>query len=87
VKKNLFAKESKRQANVYVFAILAHREKPTINPLNLDQWEFWVLPTKALNDRKRSQHSITIRSLGKLCGQRVKYENLITAVSHAATLN
>lgn len=55
-----------RQADVYVFALLAHLEKGTIDPLDLDQWEFFVLPTEVLNERKRSQHSITLRSLERM---------------------
>lgn len=41
--------EYKRQADVYVFALLAHRDKTTIDPMNLDQWRFYVLSTAVLN--------------------------------------
>ena len=51
-----FATESKRQADIYVFALLAHREKNTIDPLDLDQWEFYVVPTSALDAHNGSQH-------------------------------
>ena len=63
------SRESKRQADVYVFALLAHTDKTTIDPFNLDQWRFYVLPTAALDGRTRSQHSITLRSLEKLGGE------------------
>jgi hypothetical protein len=62
-KTGAFAKESKRQADIYVFALLAHREKETIDPLNLDQWEFYVLPTSALDDFTGCRHSITLKTL------------------------
>ncbi len=52
-----------RHADVYIFALLAHKEKRTVNPLDLDQWQFWVVPTSWLNDRMRSQESITLVSL------------------------
>lgn len=81
---NLQSKESKRQADAYIFAVLAHKDKLTVNPLNLDQWEFWVLSTKALNERKRSQHSITIRSLEKLCGHPVRFRELGSIVANVA---
>jgi hypothetical protein len=36
-------KTPKRQANVYVFALLAHKlPKQGVDPLNLDQWRFYV---------------------------------------------
>lgn len=37
---NLQELVSKRQARVYVFALLAYKEKSSIDPLNLDQWQF-----------------------------------------------
>ena len=46
-----------------VFALLAHTDKATVDPLNLDQWVFYVLPTAVLDGRTRSQHSITLRTL------------------------
>jgi hypothetical protein len=58
--------ESKRQADVYVFAVLYHQDKATLNPFDLDQWNFYVLSTKVLNERTRSQHSITLKSLQAL---------------------
>lgn len=80
---NLQAKVSKRQAQVYVFAVLAHQDKTTVDPLDISQWEFYVLPTTILNERKRSQHSITLPSLRKLCDP-VSYQTLRQAVLHAA---
>jgi len=68
--------EPKRPADIYVFALLAHKDKKTIDPLNLNQWRFYVLPTEVLNRRKRSQHSITLRSLEKLSGGSVNYDAL-----------
>jgi hypothetical protein len=56
-----------READVYVFALLAHEHKPTINPLDLDQWRFYVAATRAIEARQRSQHSISLSSLERLC--------------------
>jgi hypothetical protein len=75
-----FATESKRQADVYVFALLAHREKNTIDPLDLDQWEFYVVPTSALDAYTRNQHSITLKSLQQLCPAPVKFGELKSAI-------
>jgi hypothetical protein len=75
---------SARHAQVYVFALLAHQEKATIDPLNLGQWQFYVLPTAVLNARKRSQHSITLPSLMALCGTGLSYAALRAAVLRAA---
>lgn len=77
---NIQSRESKRQADVYVFALLAHTDKATVDPLNLDQWRFYVLPTSVLDARKRSQHSITLKSLENLCSGAVTYVELPKAV-------
>jgi len=71
---------AKRQADVYVFAVLAHRDKSTIDPLNVDQWEFYVIPTTTLDARTRSQYGITLPTLGRLSGGPVTYAELRSKV-------
>lgn len=58
--------EAKRHADVYVFCLLKHQNQKTINPLKLEQWEFYVLPTYIIDNYQRSQFSITLNSLKKL---------------------
>jgi hypothetical protein len=78
---NLLSAEAKRQADVYVFAVLAEKDKERIDPLDLDQWEFYVLPTAMLDARTRSQHSITLKTLCGLAGGPVGYRQLKERVS------
>lgn len=65
----------KRHADLYVFCLLKHKEQETIEPLNMDQWGFYVIPTYVLDNYKRSKTSITLNSLRKLTEQ-VEYYNL-----------
>ena len=51
-----------RHAELYVFALLKEKDKKQINPLDTNQWDFYVLPTSRLNGRSRSQDSITLNS-------------------------
>jgi len=81
---NTQSTESKRQADVYVFALLVHTDKATIDPLNIDQWRFYVLPTSILDARKRSQHSITLNTLEKLCTGAIRYPDLQEAVENCS---
>ena len=53
----------------------------TLDPLNLDQWSFYLVPTQMLNQRTRSQHSITLKSLEVLCPKPVLYPELKQAVA------
>lgn len=74
--------EAKRHADVYVFALLAHQDKSTVDPMDVEQWEFYVLPTHVLEVRSRSQHSITLASLRKMTAA-VSYDGLRDAVFKA----
>ena len=75
-----------RRADVYVFCLLYHIDKKTVNPLNLDQWEFYVLATTELNNYTRSQHSITLNSLKRLTNT-VKYNEIYEEVKSKSRLN
>lgn len=66
---------AKRSADVYVFCLLHHEDKQTVDVLNLNHWTFYVLATNKLNSYKRSQHSITLNSLKKLTDG-VNYQEL-----------
>jgi len=77
------AVEPTRHADVYVMALLHHRDQGTLNPLNLDQWSFYVVVRQALDDRIRSQHSITMPSLTGMGIKPVPYSDLGAAVRAA----
>ena len=74
--------ESKRQADVYVFALLAHRDKSTIDPMDLDQWKFYVLPTAELDTHFGNQKQVTLSRLEALASP-VDFNELKVAVSQA----
>jgi hypothetical protein len=85
-KTNILAAEPSRQADVYVFALLAHLEKATLDPLDVSQWQFFVLPTPVLDGRTRSQHSIALVSLQVLCDHCLGFDELAEAVERAPVL-
>lgn len=63
-----------RFADVYVFALLAHQDKATIDPVDVSQWEFYVLPTAVLDERCAAQKRISLSSLMKLGPVKVGFE-------------
>jgi len=65
-KSNTYSKDRVRQSNIYVFCLLAHKDKDTIDPLNLDQWVFYIITTKTLNKAVGNQKTISLSSLEKL---------------------
>lgn len=83
---NIQAAIAARHADVYVFCLLHHEDKPTANPLNINQWEFYVMATAELNAYTRSQHSLTLKSLKKLTSA-VPYDQLAAAIQQKNQLN
>lgn len=79
------SQDASRHADVYVFALLAHTDQATLDPLNVAQWEFYVLPTTVLDQRVRSQHSITLPSLRKLTAA-IAFAALRYAIEEAAAV-
>lgn len=79
-KQNVFARESRRQAHVYVFAILFERDKARVDPLNLEQWQFYVLSAQTLDERAPLQKTISLSSLLKLGALKVTYRELRDAI-------
>lgn len=71
---------STRHSDVYIFALLAHRDKASVNPLDTSQWRFYVIPTSTLDARTRSQHSITLGSLERLVGHGRAFNEIRDAV-------
>jgi hypothetical protein len=80
---NITSDIRERQADVYVFCLLEHKDQETINPLSLDQWEFYVLATSVLNERLGEQKSISLSSLLKLDPKVVAYGELSEAINQA----
>ena len=83
-KTNSYSSELARQSDVYVFCVLGHKDQETIDPLNINQWSFYVLATKRLDDVVGKQKTITLGSLKKHNPIAVPYEELYVAIKQAA---
>lgn len=81
---NTNATERKRQADVFVFCVLTHKDKATVNPLDLDQWDFYVVSTNRLNAMVGEQKSITLDSLLQHDPTKTTFTDLPSCVEAAA---
>jgi len=54
-----------RPSDVYVFCLLKHKDKKTVNPLDLNQWVFYVVSTKKINDLYGNQGTLSLSVLEK----------------------
>lgn len=56
----------KRQSDIYVFCLNTGETKESSNPLDLDNWRFWVVPTETINQACGDNKTITLGRLQKL---------------------
>jgi hypothetical protein len=71
--------EAKRHADIYVFCLLKTKEAANIDPLKLEQWDFFVLPTYKIDNNIRSQNAISLNSLQRLA-KAISYGELKTKI-------
>ena len=74
-----YATEAKRNCDLFVFCLYTAltRDKSI---LDLDYWEFYVLPTSVLNDKIPNQKTISLSSLLKLEPIKTDYAGLGSAI-------
>lgn len=65
----------KRHADVYVFCHLKHKNQETIDPLKLEQWDFYVMTTNQIEQYFGSQKTVSLVRIRKFTSQ-VDYNNL-----------
>ena len=57
------SKTKNRHADVYVFCLLKHKDKATINPIDASQWEFYLIRTDELEKDLPDARSISLKSV------------------------
>lgn len=80
---NLYDDEARRHADVYVFCLFACRKQEQANPLDMTQWEFYVLSTKKLDKAVPYQKTIRLSSLLQLGAKKVDFHGICHAVKNA----
>ena len=74
--------EFKRQNDIYVFCLNTGETKETSNPLDLDNWRFWVVPTETIDLVCGNNKTISLSRLQNLSGLKkgINYEEIKAAV-------
>ncbi len=70
---NMYAAEKKRQSDIYVFCVHKHTDQNSINPLDIRQWDFYILSTEILDEQCGTQKTISLSSLLKIGAQKCDY--------------
>lgn len=74
-----YSDEVKRWSDLYVFCVYASKDREE-SPLQLDKWDFYVLPTKVLDQTCGPQQTITLSSLLLLNPLKTDYKTLLEVV-------
>jgi len=67
--------EVKRHADFYVFSLLSNKDSSTLNPLDMDQWDFYLCSTDFINNNFKKQKSINLNVLKRNI-ESVKFEKI-----------
>ncbi|WP_261770178.1 MULTISPECIES: hypothetical protein [unclassified Rhodococcus (in: high G+C Gram-positive bacteria)] len=81
---NTISGERKRQADVYVFCVLKQVDRSTADPLDMDQWDFYVMSTQHVNSAFGEQRSVVLGSLLSRDPVRCSFTELAGAVESAS---
>lgn len=73
---NSWAAGQYRQSDAYVFCLFAHRDRQSVDVLNLAQWVFYILPTKRLNEAVGLQKTISLSRLQALNPVQARYGDI-----------
>jgi hypothetical protein len=68
--------EPKRQADIYIFCLLKHKVQETLDPLDLEQWNFYILPTNIIDKEMKGNKEITLKKLLNLKPIESNFSNL-----------
>ncbi len=81
---NGYAGEQRRQSDVYVFCVFTEKDPSRADPMKLESWEFYVLPTKVLDERCEGQKTISLGALLRLHPEKANFAELKAAVLRSA---
>ena len=79
-----YGEEVVRHADVYVFCLFLEKDREKADPLQMEQWVFYVLPAERINEACGAQKSISLRSLLRLNPARADYFGLKNVILAAA---
>jgi hypothetical protein len=71
-----YVEELGRHSDFYIFAVLAEQDRSRFDPLNLTQWQFFVLATRVLDERCRGKKAISLGVLKSLGAAESGYADL-----------
>ena len=85
-KSNEYEPVQKRQSDIYVFCVHKHTDQQTVDPLQISQWDFYLIPTQILNEKFGNQKTASLSSLIKAGAEKCEYDNLAERITERIPL-
>lgn len=70
-----------RQNDIYVFCLNTGTTKESSNPMNLNNWEFYIVPTSIINEKCGNNKTINLNRVRQLT-KAVSYDNLKESIDY-----
>lgn len=67
---------SQRRSELYIFCLFAETERELADPMKLDQWEFYIVPTKLINEKLGDQRKISLQGIERLGISKCGYNDI-----------
>lgn len=74
----------KRRSDIYVFCLFAEEDRSRANPMVLDQWRFYVVPTAAIDEQLGDQRKISLQGLSRIGAIECSYDEIRPTVDRIA---
>ena len=69
-----------RQNDVYVFCLNTGNTRESSNPLNLNNWEFYIVPTAVINEKCENNKTISLGRIKSLGFSAKRYDEIRTEI-------
>lgn len=77
---NTYERTQKRQADIYVFCVHKHKDQQTVDPLQIAQWDFYLMPTAQINEKFGAQKTVFLSSLINAGAELCQYDRLCARI-------
>lgn len=69
-----------RRSELYIFCLFAATERERAYPMDLNQWEFYIVPTKLINEKLGDRRKISLQGIERLGIYKCGYSEIKSAV-------
>lgn len=83
-KRRSFSIKQKEKNDIYVFCLLLGNDAIEANPLRLEQWEFYVVPTKIILEKCGTNKTISLEKIRSIASK-IDYNRLKETVDSICT--